>query len=88
MTKEQAILMICDGVEAASRSLQEYTAENISNLVTRIVDGIVEEGYLKRCPISFLDIELTKHTLIESLKKIYHTRISYPELKNSDTEKQ
>ena len=79
MTKEQAILMICDGVEAASRSLPEYTANTISNLVSRIVDSIVQEGYLRRCPISFLDIEITKHTLVESLKKIYHTRISYPE---------
>ncbi|MBP3227210.1 MAG: HDIG domain-containing protein [Bacteroidaceae bacterium] len=82
MTKEQAILMICDGVEAASRSLKDYTAESISTLVTRIVDTIVAEGCLKRCPISFLDIELAKLTLIESLKRTYHTRISYPELKS------
>ncbi len=80
MTKEQAILMICDGVEAASRSLPEYTSERISGLVNQIVDTIVSEGYLRRCPISFLDIEITKLTLVESLKKIYHTRISYPEL--------
>ncbi len=81
MTKEQAILMICDGVEAASRSLPEYTPEKISELVTRIVDNIVNEGYLRRCPITFLDIEVAKRTLVESLKRIYHTRISYPDLK-------
>ena len=84
MTKEQAVLMICDAVEAASRSLPEYTAENISALVNRIVDGIVSEGCLRRCPISFLDIEVAKRTLVESLKRTYHTRISYPELKKED----
>lgn len=86
MTKEQAVLMICDGVEAASRSLPEYTPDSISQLVGRIVDSIVNEGYLKRCPISFLDIEITKLTLIESLKRMYHTRISYPELNNNKKE--
>ncbi|MBQ7633954.1 MAG: HDIG domain-containing protein [Bacteroidaceae bacterium] len=84
MTKEQAVLMLCDAVEAASRSLPEYTAESISALVTRIVDGIVDEGCLRRCPISFLDIEVAKRTLVESLKRIYHTRIAYPELKNKE----
>ena len=86
MTKEQAVLMICDGVEAASRSLPEYTAENISALVNSIVDGIVSEGYLRRCPISFLDIEVAKRTLVESLKRTYHTRISYPEQKKEDVQ--
>ena len=80
-TREQAILMIADGVEAASRSLPEYTEESISNLVNKIIDGDVADGYFKECPITFRDIALAKLVLIERLKAIYHTRISYPEAK-------
>lgn len=78
-TREQAILMMTDSVEAASRSLSEYTEENISTLVNRIVDGQVAEGYFKECPINFRDIAIAKQILIDRLKNIYHTRISYPE---------
>ena len=80
-TREQAILMIADGVEAASRSIAEYTEENIATLVNKIIDGDVAEGYFKDCPITFRDIALAKIVLIERLKAIYHTRISYPEAK-------
>ena len=81
MKNEQAILMIADGVEAASRSLSEYTEESISELVNRIIDGDVAEGFFKECPITFRDLALAKLVLIERLKSIYHTRISYPEAK-------
>lgn len=80
-TKEQAILMMADSVEAASRSLPEYTEESISNLVDKIIDSQVEEGYFKECPITFKDISIVKSVFKEKLKTIYHTRISYPELK-------
>ncbi|WP_321334503.1 HDIG domain-containing metalloprotein [uncultured Bacteroides sp.] len=80
-TKETAILMMADGVEAASRSLSEYTEENISNLVEKIIDSQVDEGYFKECPITFKDIATIKIVFKEKLKTIYHTRISYPELK-------
>jgi membrane-associated HD superfamily phosphohydrolase len=50
-------------------------------MVNRIIDGQVAEGYFKECPITFRDIEYAKTVLIEKLKTIYHTRISYPELK-------
>ena len=80
-TKEQAILMMADAVEAASRSIHEYTEQNIRDLVTRIIDAQVEEGYFRDCPITFRDVEYAKTVLIEKLKTIYHTRISYPELK-------
>ena len=83
MTREQAILMIADGVEAASRSLPEYTEENISMLVNRIIDSIVSEGHFKDCPITFKDIADAKVVLIERLKSIYHTRIAYPEEKSA-----
>lgn len=80
-TKEQAILMMADAVEAASRSLPEYTEESISNLVDKIIDSQVTEGYFKECPITFKDIATIKTVFKEKLKIAYHTRISYPELK-------
>ena len=82
-TREQAILMMADTVEAASRSLTEYTEENISNLVNTLIDGQVSDGFYTDCPITFHDINVAKQVLTERLKVIYHTRISYPELKKS-----
>lgn len=79
-TKEQAVLMMADAVEAASRSLPEYTEESISGLVDKIIDSQVAEGYFKECPITFKDISIVKSVFKEKLKTIYHTRISYPEL--------
>ena len=80
-TKEQAILMMADSVEAASRSLPEYTEESIGTLVDKIIDAQVAEGFFKECPITFKDIALVKALFKEKLKTMYHTRISYPELK-------
>lgn len=80
-TKETAILMMADSVEAASRSLPEYTEESINNLVDKIIDSQVAEGYFKDCPITFKDIATVKTVFKEKLKIAYHTRISYPELK-------
>lgn len=80
-TRETAILMMADAVEAASRSLPEYTEESINNLVEKIIDSQVEEGFFKECPITFKDIAIVKSVFKEKLKTIYHTRISYPELK-------
>ena len=80
-TKEQAILMMADAVEAASRSLSEYTEESIGTLIEKIIDGQVSEGYFKECPITFKDIAMVKALFKEKLKTVYHTRITYPELK-------
>ena len=77
-TREQACLMMADSVEAASRSLQDYTEQSIRELVERIIDGQVAEGYFRECPITFRDIQYAKTVLIEKLKTIYHTRVSYP----------
>ena len=78
---ETAILMMADSVEAASRSLPEYTEDSIANLVDRIIDTQVAEGYFKECPITFKDINTIKNVFKEKLRTIYHTRITYPELK-------
>ena len=82
-TTEQAILMMADSVEAASRSLKDYTEESITELVNRVIDGIVADGFFLDCPITFHDISVAKRVIIERLKTNYHTRITYPELKTA-----
>lgn len=72
--------MMADTVEAASRSLQEYTEESIASLVNRLIDSQVQQGFFHDCPITFRDIQTAKDVLTERLKSIYHTRIAYPEL--------
>ena len=80
-TKEQAILMMADAVEAASRSLPDYSEQTIRELVNRIIDSQLKDGFFRECPITFRDVQYSKTILIEKLKTIYHTRISYPEEK-------
>lgn len=79
-TKEQAILMMADSVEAASRSLPDYTEKTIRDMVNKMIDSMLNEGFFKECPITFRDVAYAKTVLIEKLKTIYHTRISYPTL--------
>ena len=74
-------MMMADTVEAASRSLSDYTEQSIRNLVEKLIDAQVADGYFRECPITFRDIQYAKTVLIEKLKTIYHTRISYPEMK-------
>lgn len=80
-TKEQAVLMLADCVEAASHSLKEYTEEKISKLVDEIVGGKLNEGELIMSPITFQDIHTIKSVFKKRLMAIYHTRISYPDKK-------
>lgn len=82
-SKETAILMMADAVEAASRSLKEYSTENINNLVDKIIDSQVADGLLKESPLSFRELETVKKTFKKRLATIYHTRVAYPELKQS-----
>lgn len=79
-TKETAILMMADSVEAASRSLKSFTPEAIGNLVDRIIDSQIADGLLKEAPISFRDVETVKDTFKKRLSTIYHSRVSYPEM--------
>ena len=80
LSKETAILMMADAVEAASRSLKDYSPQSISGLVNKIIDGQVAEGMFNDSPISFQDISKIKQSFIERLATIYHTRIAYPEM--------
>ena len=78
VTKEQVILMICDAVEAASRSLKDYSPESISSLVERIVDGKIAERQLSRAHISLNQIDVIKAEIKTYLQQMYHSRIAYP----------
>ena len=82
MTKEQVILMICDAVEAASRSLKDYSQDNISSLVDRIVDGKAAEEQLTDADISLREISRLKEVIKAYLMQMYHSRISYPKRKD------
>ncbi len=82
-TKEQAILMMADSIEAAARSLPSYTEESITTLVNNIIDSQMADHFFHECPITFRDIATAKTVFIERLKNMYHTRISYPELKSN-----
>ena len=81
-TREQAILMMADTCEAASHSLSDYSEESISNLVNKLIDQQVADGFFAECRITFYDIAIAKQVLIERLKAIYHTRIQYPTAKS------
>ena len=83
-SKETAIMMMADAVEASSRSLPEYTEESIRNLVERIIDSQLKEGYFKIAPITFRDIQTVKDVFVDKLATIYHSRIAYPELKRPE----
>lgn len=83
-SRETALLMMADTVEAASRSLPEYTEESITNLVNKLIDGQLEDGLMKNAPITFQEIEMAKRVYIDKLIRIYHSRIAYPELKEKD----
>jgi len=80
-SKETAVLMMADSVEAASRSLKTHSEESIRELVNRIIDGQLADTLLKDAPLTFADVESVKNVFIDKLKIMYHTRISYPEAK-------
>lgn len=83
VTKEQVVLMICDAVEASSRSLKDYSQQNISSLVDRIVDGKVREDQLSDADISIRDINRMKEVIKSYLMQMYHSRVSYPKRKEN-----
>jgi putative nucleotidyltransferase with HDIG domain len=79
-TKETAILMMADSVEAASHSLKDYTEPSIRELVNRIINRQIADGLLNNAPLTFQNISTIKNVFIEKLIAAYHSRISYPEL--------
>jgi len=78
-SRETGIVLLCDGIEAAARTLTNPTPEKISELVHKIVRHHLEDGQLDECGLSLQDLQLIRESLIRSLQGIYHNRIEYPE---------
>lgn len=78
-TKETGILLLADGIEAASRAMKNPTYSKLENLVNRMVDDRVTEGQLSHCPLTFRDLQVIKETFLNILVGVYHSRIEYPE---------
>lgn len=77
-SRETSLLMMADAVEAASRSLKDYSRETIASLVDKIIDGQIAEGLHNNSSLEFADVPRIKEAFIKRLMTIYHTRIAYP----------
>lgn len=78
LTKETAVLMMADSVEAASRSLESYSPETIDELVERIINSQIDDDQFEEADITFKDIKKVKEVFKSRLNTIYHARIAYP----------
>ena len=78
-SKETAILMMADSVEAASKSLKEPTSTKIDVFVEKIIDAQMEQGQFLNADVTFKDIELIKKVLKKKLNNMFHLRVEYPE---------
>ncbi len=78
-TKETGILLLADGIEAASRAMKNPNYNKLENLVNKMVDDRVAEDQLSQCPLTFRDLSVIKETFINILVGVYHGRIEYPE---------
>lgn len=78
-TRETGIVLLCDGIEAAARTLSSPTPEKISELVHKMVRHHLEDGQLDECGLSLQDLQQIRESLIRSLQGIYHNRLEYPE---------
>jgi putative nucleotidyltransferase with HDIG domain len=76
--KESAIMMIADSCEAAARSLEESTPENIRFIVTKIIDAILADDQLDECDLTLRELTQIRESMIKSLVAIYHSRVDYP----------
>ena len=81
-TKETAILMMADAVEARSRSLKEYTEQSIAEMVNQMIDAQIQDGQFSETPLSFRDVEAIREVFTAKLVAIHHQRIAYPTIQN------
>lgn len=79
-TKEAAVIGIADSVEAAVRSMSHPTNEQIESIVRNIISDRLQDGQMNECDITLKELETVAHTLCETLKGIFHSRIEYPEM--------
>ena len=78
-TREAGIVMLADGVEAATRSLREPTRHNISAQVQKVINSVVIDGQLDECPLTLKDLSIVAETFTSVLVGIHHHRIEYPD---------
>ncbi len=83
-TKETGILMLADGIEAASRAMKEPNYQKLENLIDKMVDDRVNEGQLAKTPLTFQDLSIIKDTFLNILVGIYHSRVEYPDDEKED----
>ena len=86
-SKEVALVMLADSVEAAVRSLKEPTAEKIENMVDKIIKDKLNDGQLELCDLTFKDLHIISESFCNVLEGIYHKRIEYPEIIVKELEK-
>lgn len=78
-TKESVIIMICDSIEAASRSLSEFSEEAVTELVDRLVKEKADDGQFDDSELTFSELGTVKKTIVQTLMVTHHLRIKYPE---------
>lgn len=82
-TKEEAVVMMADAVEATSRSLKEINEKNLKEMIDKIIESQFNEKQFENADITLKDITAVKESFLQRLMNMYHARISYPELKNN-----
>lgn len=82
-TRESAVIMICDTVEAASRSMEEINEQSLTELVNRLVGEKAEDGQLDDCQLTFEELSRVKKTLVKTVLLSSHVRIKYPKKEKS-----
>jgi len=83
-TREQAIMMLGDSIEAASRSLQQPTEQAIMVLIDQVIQDKITMGQLEQSPLTFRELEVCRQAFRRILRSIYHHRILYPEVKSAN----
>lgn len=84
-TKESAIIMLADAVEATSRTLDDGSKESIEKMVSSIINARVEDGQFDECPLTFEELYIIRKKLVDILQANFHLRIKYPKAKESET---
>ena len=86
-TKEGAILMMADAIEARSRSLEDYSEASIAKAVNQMIDAQIADGQFAETPLSFKDVEDIRRVFVARITAMNHHRISYPTLNKSNSER-
>jgi len=78
-SKETALVMLADGCEATVRAMRPTSAEEVAEIVNRVISERVADGQLSECDLTLRDLEIIRETFISALKGVFHPRIKYPQ---------